>query len=290
MLDQHYKQKYEKYKTKYLNIMKGGAFAFDKTNQHPRGKGPTINFTILAKIDGNTLDRINLRRTQLGLPLKNDLHITLLSFQVNDGHPNSNIFKSKEFADHIASAFNIHVKGSGVQLSSVVTDPITQTKKGAHQVLGRKGSEYFARIYELEPQYHTAISNFRREVYNFINIKLGQPTHFTERRGSGVDIDEFEIYSYGGQELYAINRKQYYGLSSYLPHISILSVTDLGPSLQQNIRQPNGDLLPDQNVVVEIKRNWHFGQEGAISNIDTKRDVNEIRVAYGRTTQRDLAV
>jgi len=68
----NYETKYFKYKQKYLDlkqsIMMGGAFPFDKSR----------NFYIMVNLGGETLDRVNQRRHNLGLITKEDLHKTYL--------------------------------------------------------------------------------------------------------------------------------------------------------------------------------------------------------------------
>jgi len=227
-INSEYKNKYLKYKNKYVStknriIQKGGAFPFHKN--------VCEILYIMAKIDGDTLDRINERRNALGLQLKNDLHISFLQLYLNNDHPNYNIFLSKEFTDTIIKSWNDNIISNNVILNSTIDvyNPLTQKteKRGQWDFFGRHPKLSWVRIYKLNPSQKQYVKNFRMDIYNFLTTKIGQLTNNKQIRGMGNDQEQFDIYSYAGQELYAINSQNYVGIDNWIPHISVLNVDEI---------------------------------------------------------------
>ena len=219
-------EKYLKYKNKYIQlstqlnlIQQGGAFPF--------AFGDCEILYLMAKIEGDTLDRINERRRTFGLVAKDDLHISLLQLYVNNKHPYYPIFTSQEFKQNVIDSYNRNIVRNHIVLESVTTDPTTGVKKGLWEFLGRDPNKFWTRVYSIKPEDKPHLTRFRLDIYNFINTMLGQPTHKTERRGKEPDVEDFEVYSYEGQELYAINKSFYYGIENWKPHVSVLTVNEL---------------------------------------------------------------
>ena len=190
MEDNKYLFKYLKYKQKYLTAKNqiGGAFAFDNT----------AFFYIMAVITGNTLDRVNQRRTILGLTGSAVLHLTLLHLHVNLDNPAHVILVDPKFIELIGSAFQKYIKKPNVKLESILQNQSGKIMGGVWEFLGQPSfdSKFWARIYSLPHEFTENYSNFRREIYGYINSKLGVSTmyHREEQKGSGTDIQTFEIF------------------------------------------------------------------------------------------------
>ena len=231
-MDINYQTKYAKYKNKYFDLsnkfkQSGGAFPFNF--------GDCELIYIMAKIEGETLDRINERRRAFGLQDKSDLHISLLQLYVNNKHPNYNLFTTKEFKDKIIESYKKNISINNIVLESTQINPSSGKKRGIWEFLGRVPNIFWARVYILNPIDKQYISQFRRDIYGYINTKLGQSTHKTETRGNAPDIEDFEVYTYNGQELYAINKAYYFGVDTWKPHISVLTMSELQNSVDKSI-------------------------------------------------------
>jgi len=282
-MDINYQSKYLKYKNKYTDLLKkinqvGGAFPFLFGNCEI--------LYIMAKIEGPTLDRINERRIAFNLSSKSDLHITLLQLYVNNKHSNYSIFNSDEFKYTIIKSYQKNIIANNIQLESTEISP-SGNKRGLWEFLGRDPNKFWARVYILNPTHKQFISQFRRDIYNFINTQLGQPISKTEKRGIGADQEDFEIYSYNDQELYAINKQFYFGIDNWKPHISVLTISELEQSQDQsisNISDPNSVMFKfsqsksdDQKIDVLRKESSIRGSIQPISNIDLNKDIKQIK-------------
>lgn len=267
------------------DVLVGGAFPF------PRPSGSA--FYILAKIAGDTLDRINERRENVGLDRLDDLHITLLHLFVNKDHPNfSDIFENPDFYDAIKNAFDTHILTKNVKLVSRKVNSAGRAAGGNWEILGRDGSNKFmARVYTLVDQ--TSVHNvkmFRLAVYGYINNQLRQRGNIVhEDRGTLGDVETFHIVSYGGNELYAIN-DYYYGLQNWKPHISVIGTKDIRKQIKKvGRRQPLVDafeILTDGRMPDDDKIERLRGLIGnvpnavrAISDIHAGANMGEIRIS-----------
>jgi len=277
-----YKNKYLKYKEKYLSLkinQTGGAFPFKF--------GDCEILYIMAKIDGDTLDRINERRVAFKLLPKSDLHISLLQLYVNNQHSDYGIFDSQEFKDKIIESYKKNIIDNNIQLQSTEVTAAGQ-KRGIWEFLGREPNKFWARVYTLNPSDTIHVSQFRRDIYGYINTKLGQSTHVTDIRGKAPDQDDFEIYSYKGQELYAINKAYYFGIDTWKPHVSILTLSELEKSpdnMISNINDPNSVMYKFTNKSTDDEKINILRSESAtrskniqpISNIKLYEDINKLK-------------
>jgi hypothetical protein len=280
----NYQKKYLKYKNKYSELSNklhqlGGAFPFPFSNCEI--------LYIMAKIEGKTLDRINERRLSFGLPNKSDLHISLLQLYVNNNHPDYAIFESKEFKDKIVESYKENIIKNNVVLESTQINTKGQ-KRGIWEFLGRDPNKFWARVYILNQKDKQYISQFRRDIYDYINLKLGQSSHLTDRRGKAPDEDDFEIYTFNGQELYAINKAFYFGIDIWKPHVSVLTISELEQSTDQtisNINDPNSVIYKfihsgsdDQKInVLRSESGSRSKNIESISNINLNADIKEIK-------------
>ena len=267
-----FKEKYLKYKQKYLELKSqiGGAFPF------AFGDGGSI--AIMAKITGDTLDRVNERRLKLGLPREDNLHITLLQFFINFNNPRSDIFFNHTFIDTISRAFTTHLKRTGVELDS---------PRGSWDFLGIRPSledKYWARVYNIDPRFEQNVRNFRTDIYNFLNQNVGVDAAHPkfENRGKPHDNTDFVIYSTGPRredELYAIVKNFYYGVNTWKPHISVVKMNELTSSSSANRQlfdRING-LSTTQQKSDAITA--HIGQVNPISRIRMINNVNELYIS-----------
>jgi len=212
----NYETKYFRYKQKYLDlkqrIMMGGALPFDKHRF----------FHVIAKLGGETLNRVQKRREALGITTNHDnLHMTFLSLIFNyDNKLYHSLFDDEDFCIKIIRLFKSIIRKYSVQFVSLDdTD-----KKGVWEIFGRSGKEYFARVYKVDASKKEFIKVFRQAVIKEIEKKLGLSDPKIETRGTANDSALFIIYSTSdGKELFAINAEHYGDVETWKPHISIFS-------------------------------------------------------------------
>jgi hypothetical protein len=226
-----YEEKYIKYKLKYLKLQQsGGAFPFYSLKQQNKISVP---FTIMAELGGDTLDRVNERRSALGLSNIKSLHITLLQIFINSEHPYADVFTQQELFDKVNEAYNVHLKGQLELVSSC-------GKGGVWEFLGHDiNNQFWTRVYSIVKgkNYNKNIYDFRMAFYNMINtlvkkmykdkiLKVG--TMISEDPNNPKDETAFDYYGDTKKNLlYAINTDQYVGFDNWKPHISILTVKEL---------------------------------------------------------------
>lgn len=138
---------------------------------------------------------------------ENDLlHFTLLNIIINEDHADSDIFKEKRFLRHIRRSFDEYLVGT----------TLTPTK---YKLLG-VSKKFFAKVYRPDDQ--EDISDFRVSIYKYLNKGLG-----TFKRGYyEIDGVEYYIYSFNGEELYAVTGF-HHGRTIWVPHLSIVSDKDI---------------------------------------------------------------
>jgi hypothetical protein len=234
----NYYEKYLKYKEKYLELknklnLSGGAFPFQF--------GVSTKFTIMAKLGGDTLLRVNERRVALGLPPKLDLHITLWEIHVNLQNPDSEIFYDPRVIQLIIDSYNRNLKGTGVNLISNVPSPgiggLWDLYGFGNDILNKN----WARIYEVGPAFVANVQKFRADIYRSLSTLIpgGIQSIGTQSRGTPAlpakgakpakpaDMDNFVIYQSRGIDLYAIHTPHYTGVQNWRPHISIFQIKEL---------------------------------------------------------------
>lgn len=227
--------KYMKYKNKINNLI-GGAFPF----KFGHGGG----FYILAKLGGDTLERVNERRSNLGLPPLDILHITLWNMHVNFAHPKSKIFYEQNFKEAIVNSYNKNIRDNAIYLESQ-KKVNGQIKGGVWGFFGRGPIEdkYWVREYKLPDVFIGNVRQFRIDIYKSIEKILQRNIERNERqeRGKFPDKDYYDVYSVDSQELYAIHSDTYSGVTNWKPHISLFKIKDLDPTDVQNIISMQSD-------------------------------------------------
>jgi len=268
-LDHEYQKKmynkYLKYQNKYIalkNSLKGGGKPFDNN----------MSLFIMAKITGDTLERINERRRialGVGTELK-DLHLTFLQLHVNMIHPNIGIFQNIDLIECIKKSFIENIINSGIRFESI--NPATG--RGMWDFLGPSDivDKYWARIYNFDPKFIENIRKFRKDIYDFLNRKLGQITHRREIRGA--DNTMYDIFSCNGNDLYAIVSDHYYGVENWKPHISVLKINELKSADMTKL------LLAKDNMErsVVLARDIIGNKVQPISSIVPINDMTELRL------------
>lgn len=297
-----YEQKYLKYKEKYISLkskmQKGNGFPFVRN-------GGT--FTLMLVFTGNTLDRINQRRTSLGLlPSVVPLHMTLLQLHINFAHPDHTIFLDPTFYQCVRQAvINILDPPAAPVVPAVPVVPVEHliltSARGSYDILGQNATQYWAREYQFNRQ---LITDFRRGFYNCINTRVarGQLRHVpgqSRDHGSPGQFTNYDVFQNTAGELYAINHDHYFGVQNWRPHISIFRLDDFITSSMPPLPNPNNDLLPiltnpqttivDKNTAVldRIRRNRshlpkHLRRLPAISELDIQRDMRSILISIRR--------
>ena len=257
--------------------MKGGAFPYDRLNL---GK-----FTILAKITGNTLERVNQRRRAYHLSSLNSLHITLLDFYVNLAHPLSRIFSDPTLHDQIKELYRAIYFGNPLELESKKRNASGSIIGGNWEILGGHGrnpneqfdNKFWARVYTMNPEHFDFFKGFKNGVIRIIQEITG-PLHFRkENRGQQPDVEEFTAYStQDGLELYCVNTAHYGNIMSWKPHISVLRLGELKTSrkdIYDLIRPMNNDM-----IINTLKKNAPGVEE--ISELITNRDLTTLRISF----------
>jgi hypothetical protein len=258
-------------------LMKGGAFPYQK------GKGG--KFTILAKVTGDTLDRVNERRIAYNLRPLDSLHITLLDFYVNLYHPLHVIFSDPGFHDQIKELYRAIYIGSELELDSTKKNATVAKKGGNWEILGGHGrtldeqfdNKFWARVYTMNPAHFKLFQDFKLGIIHFITTRTGLLTDKKEIRGIAPDREEFTAYStQDGNELYCVNTAHYGNIKSWKPHISVLKLGDLKISrldIYDSIK-----IMSDEDIIETLRKNAPGVKP--ISNIITKRDLTTLRVSF----------
>lgn len=257
--------------------LKGGAFPYPKEKI---GK-----FTILAKVTGETLDRVNERRLAYSLRRLDTLHITLLDFYVNLDNPLHAIFSDQSLHDLIKELYRAIYIGNPLELYSTKRDATGAVKGGNWEILGGHGrtpdqqfdNKFWARVYTMNADHFSLFKTFKTKLIDFITARIGPLTSRKEMRGQSPDIEEFTAYfTQNGQELYCVNTTHYGNIISWKPHISVLKLGELKtsrPDIYGLIRHMDDDM-----IINTLTRNAPRVQP--ISSLITNRDLTTLRVSF----------
>ena len=259
--------------------MKGGAF--------PYIKGRVGKFTILAKVTGDTLVRVNQRRTAYQLPELDSLHITLLDIYVNLDHPLYIIFSDPNLHHKIKELYRAIYIGNRLELESRKRNAATGALLGGNwEILGGHGrtpeeqfdNKFWARVYTMNPANFELFQAFKIGVIKLITEITGPLTPRKENRGNPPDVEEFtSYYTSDGKELYCVNTAHYGNIISWKPHISVLRLGDL------KTKRPDiyGQILAaanDEEIIGILRLNAQV--VGEISELITNRDLTTLRVSF----------
>ena len=209
----------------------GGAYPFKNT----------ISLTVMAKITGDTLDKVNERRVHLGLNPKDNLHITLLKMLVNQDSKimmsNKKKFQHviknlKHLTDSICKIYKTVYLKHNIKFISRKFDKKKKVIGGLWEILGGRGktlqekfnNKYFARVFNVPPNarhFTKFLWNYMKKIYD-----VNENDYKMERLGFGKDWDRFKVFKKNGESLYALD--EFYGdFKNWKPHISVLSFHEL---------------------------------------------------------------
>jgi len=138
------------------NIQIGGAGSFFKNN---------TKFFIMANVSNqNILTEIDKRRKLLLLgnsPVHNDVHLTLLQFNINQDHPDAEFFYDPVFHRRIWDFYDGAIRQNNLTLKYI---------RGFYDLLGLSEKKFFAKIYQ--PDQPDLITDFRKAIYKYIESEL----------------------------------------------------------------------------------------------------------------------
>lgn len=244
--------------------MEGGALYFPNTRK----------YYILAKItDQNILNRLNERRAVLlkNAPPADDLHVTLLQFEINSQHPNANIFDDPAFHRAIRGFYDDKIAGISPRAAAGATSHslILQYMRKKYDLLGQGLNKFFVKVYAPSNSY--AITHFRTEFYNYLDRALGNSVMRDDT------VKNYKVLNYRGVDLIAIP-KFYYGPGVWKPHISILNTGELktyNPALYSEFANKTNT---DDQIKVLLGPIEKSGF-GPIGNIDMRKDITSLIIS-----------
>jgi hypothetical protein len=245
----YYREKYLKYKAKYLELKQlGGANYFTNNTK----------LYITAHITSQQLKKAYEER--IGILLGNtkpqfEPHMTLFELDINQEHSAAKLFQEKIFQKVIRIAFDTHLRNLGLV-----------SNFGSYKILGTGAKDFYVREYE--PEDKKAITNFRKEIYNYIQNHPGVKNYRLE-----------EIKDTNGKLLY----KEFYcddsntsmdkplyrvpiyisGVGVWTPHISIINSDDLLKLKNQDISFYNKNYTDYE----KIPEKYNSGQYNIVTNI-----------------------
>lgn len=224
----NYKEKYYKYKTKYLELKKHNNPDDIKQIGGKIFKKVQILY-IVATISQAKLKRITkeITDTILGKNIKpyRDPHITLFNLIINAENSDNIIFQNEDFYNQIKKIYSETIADKNNPLIlKAVPFPRDFSFSGFRP-------RYFIKNYkQSNPE---KILDFRKRIFNLIETILGKPEikKYIDKNGS-----KYSVYSFGGKELFA--ESTYYNF--WKPHINFLNEFDIqknNPDLYQELNK-----------------------------------------------------
>lgn len=222
-----YKQKYHKYKTKYLNL---------KQELQKQTGGKIFNkkqiLYIVATISQPKLKKTTkeITDTIIGKNIKpyRAPHITVLNLTINSENEDSRLFVDEKFYNKTKDIYAATIANKD--------DPLILKTKPFPKGFTLPGyrPRYFLKNYKpVDPQ---QILNFRAKIFDLINSFMGKPKIVEYTADNGA---RYYIYSYHGRELFA--ESSYY--DTWKPHINFLNDFDIekhNPDLYKEINKIYG--------------------------------------------------
>jgi len=231
-----YKNRYLKYKSKYLKLKE--SIYPSSINMIGGGKVFTNETTlyIIANLDDTRSNQGFSERTNVLLSGNRPFqppHVTVHSLDINQDNPYAKLFQDQGFYDVVKKSFEYNLGGQGGLFGPKSLK--LKSPMGQYTLFGVK-PKYFGRRYT--PDNQDAITNFRLELYKYIESQLGG------KLTSRIEIKNnmtYHIYSYNGVDLYSVS-DYYYGKGVWSPHISIVNEFDI----QNNNKQLYAEYLSKQ--------------------------------------------
>ena len=212
-----YLKEYYKYKARYLSLLEKNNTNIINDCQDGGGGmfKNTTKFYLMANItDKYIYNRLDERRAILlrgNQPKHPILHITLLQFEINQDHPFSYIFYSRDFHKNLKKYFDKTMAKKKVTLSSGF---------GKYDLLGQGVNKFFVKLYKSNKRME--ITNFRTMFYKYLQQKLGKSTRKKKVVGGRLHY----VFHYNKMPLFSVP-DFYYGRGVWKPHVSILNIGDI---------------------------------------------------------------
>ena len=273
------KEKYYKYKAKYLNLkydLHNNNLNF--TQQQIGGKifQKKQIFYIVATVSQAKLKKITkeITDTILGKNIKpyRDPHVTLFNLIINTENTDSIIFQNENFYNQIK---NIYAETIADRNNPLILEAIPFPRD--FNFSGFRPRHF---IKNYEPLNSHKILDFRERIFSLIETMLGKAKIKNYIDLSGA---KYQIYSFGGQELFAESR--YYEV--WKPHINFLNEFDIqkhNPSLYQELNQYHSS---SEKVDVLVDLIKHIPQE-IYNLINMATQMRNITYALDHSLQKKL--
>lgn len=246
------------------NNMEGGAGSFFKNN---------TKFFIMANVNNNNIiDEIDKRRKLLLLgnsPVHNDVHITLLQFNINQDHPDAKIFYDPMFHRKIWDYYDDSMRKNHLVLKYI---------RGLYDLLGLSDKKFFAKIYQ--PDQQELITDFRKAIYKYIESEIGKYKIRKKKQGK----DMYYVFRIKGQDLISVP-DFYYGIGVWTPHVSVVNIKDVeryNPKLYNKYENYKTNRNKLNTLVQPILK----AKFDPIGDIDMEHDVNLLRVSLRNIEKR----
>jgi hypothetical protein len=243
--------------------MIGGAFPFSKTD----------NFHIIINMSNPIKDSYNKLRKEFNIKELDNYHLTLLTIQLDGKCKYTKIFQNKKFHDIITIIFKHLIINKNLIIKS----------NNDYDLF----SNVLVQKYYLD-NYH-CIKRFRYYFYYILNIyfknKLISRKERITNPNDPNDIEDFIIYEYNNEKIYAVSQNKYYGVSTWRPHISILNIRDLKISEQndlQNMDKTQKIKFLTRNISSNNNININDSFESLNITINDLRNKTRIETVYTR--------
>ena len=276
-----WKSKYLEMKLKYINAkykLTGGDFAIQTGGAHAFSRGAPFYIMYPLTLENphheqiiravserrSILLRDNIRYDNPDEVLQ--LHITLFNFFVNLQHSQKDKvdwFQKPHFRNHIKRAFNQYLENI-----TLTADPV-----GEYKILG---TNFWGKAFTINDP--NAITNFRSEIYKYINTHLGRWSN-----GNGEARNGYTYFAIDGEDLIAV-ADFHRGRGNWLPHISILELTN-PVYTTLSLKDRNNDLYNEFPQVVRV-----ILEDPTAENQDKIDILNANKVDINNTLDTDIEI
>jgi hypothetical protein len=251
----------------YSRSLEGGAGTFFRNN---------TKFFIMANVNNAIiLEQIDRMRTALLLgnhPVHNDVHITLLQFNINQNHPDSFIFFDPDFHQHIRTFYDKTISDKNLILNH---------KPNIFDLLGLTHKKFFAKLYY--PDQPLVITDFRTLFYKYIGKRLGR-YKIKERVFSG---ETYFIFNVRGKDLISIPGF-YFGKAVWTPHVSVVNIKDIDV-YNRELYEVYTYARDNEEKINILRKVMSRSDVGDTENIKMSQHINFLRLSL-RNPEKDIHV
>jgi len=246
------------------NIHNGGAGSFFKNN---------TKFFIMANVSNHTiLTEIDKRRKLLLLgnsPVHNDVHLTLLQFNINQDHPDSEFFYDPVFHRRIWDFYDDSMRKKSLTLKYI---------RGFYDLLGLSDKKFFAKIYQ--PEQPELITEFRKQIYKYIESELGK--YKIKKKKFGKDM--YYVFNLNGEDLISVP-DFYFGIGVWTPHVSVVNIKDVA-KYNEKLYKKYSNSKTERSKLNTLLQPILKAKFGPIGDIIMDRDVNFLKVSLRNVEER----